>query len=608
LDLRKLNRTLDSLRQRLLAERTSEGCWKGELSASALATATAVCALAQLGERRREHVRRGLAWLAEHANANGGWGDTTRSGSNLSTTVLGWCAFAAAGADADYAGVVAAAAGWIGRQAGSLEADALAEAVSVRYGGDRTFSAPILAMGAISGRLGEGPESWRHVAALPFELAAFSHRTLRLLRVPVVSYALPALIAVGQARHAALPGGGLLRMRVRNALRRTTLRKLEAIQPSGGGYLEAIPLTAFVLMCLASMNLAEHAVARRAEAFLLRTVRPDGSWPIDVDLGTWLTSLSVEALAAGSTTRRWPKAGAAVEFLGRAGAEATRDWLLACQKTERHPYTGAAAGGWAWTNSDGGVPDADDTAGAVIALARLTPEDERSRAAALAGMEWLVRLQNRDGGIPTFCRGWTNLPFDRSAADLTAHALRAWRAWESRSPRTARASARGLGYLLGEWRPDKPWRPLWFGNEHAPQEANPVFGTARVVSALAEMRAEPAAGTLAAAARYLLRCQHTDGGWGGDAGVRTSIEEAAVATDALAKLRLTTRKRPVLPDEELLRGVRRGAEWLIQRAEGGGELPAAPIGLYFASLWYHERLYPLIFTVSALGRAAACLA
>jgi len=32
----------------------------------------------------------------------------------------------------------------------------------------------------------------------------------------------------------------------------------------------------------------------------------------------------------------------------------------------------------------------------------------------------------------------------------------------------------------------------------------------------------------------------------------------------------------------------------------------SPIGIYFAKLWYHEnheKLYPLIFTVSALGRA-----
>ena len=30
----------------------------------------------------------------------------------------------------------------------------------------------------------------------------------------------------------------------------------------------------------------------------------------------------------------------------------------------------------------------------------------------------------------------------------------------------------------------------------------------------------------------------------------------------------------------------------------------SPIGFYFAKLWYFERLYPLIFTVAALGRAA----
>ena len=37
------------------------------------------------------------------------------------------------------------------------------------------------------------------------------------------------------------------------------------------------------------------------------------------------------------------------------------------------------------------------------------------RNAAIAGVTWLLDLQNRDGGIPTFCRGWTNLPFDRSS-------------------------------------------------------------------------------------------------------------------------------------------------------------------------------------------------
>jgi squalene-hopene/tetraprenyl-beta-curcumene cyclase len=28
----------------------------------------------------------------------------------------------------------------------------------------------------------------------------------------------------------------------------------------------------------------------------------------------------------------------------------------------------------------------------------------------------------------------------------------------------------------------------------------------------------------------------------------------------------------------------------------------SPIGFYFAKLWYFERMYPLVFAVSALGR------
>jgi len=51
-----------------------------------------------------------------------------------------------------------------------------------------------------------------------------------------------------------------------------------------------------------------------------------------------------------------------------------------------------------------------------------------------------------------------------------------------------------------------------------------------------------------------------------------------------------------------------GLNWLIQRVESGQYLNASPIGFYFAKLWYHERLYPLVFTVAALGAALACSA
>ena len=43
------------------------------------------------------------------------------------------------------------------------------------------------------------------------------------------------------------------------------------------------------------------------------------------------------------------------------------DWLLSCQHTKRHPFTGADPGGCGWSDLSGAVPDADDTPGAILA-------------------------------------------------------------------------------------------------------------------------------------------------------------------------------------------------------------------------------------------------
>ena len=46
-----------------------------------------------------------------------------------------------------------------------------------------------------------------------------------------------------------------------------------------------------------------------------------------------------------------------------------------------------------------------------------------------------------------------------------------------------------------------------------------------------------------------------------------------------------------------------GLSWLIPRVEDGRFREPAPIGFYFAKLWYFEALYPLIFSVAALRKA-----
>src|SRR5262249_5067882 len=162
-----------------------------------------------------------------------------------------------------------------------------------RYGKDRTFSVPILMTSALAGLV-----SWREVPSLPFELACFPQSWFRFLRIPVVSYALPALIAIGQAvYHHRPPRNPATRLVRRKAIGKSS-RVLKKIQPASGGFLEATPLTSFVTLALASVGRGDHPVVAKCVEFLAHSVRPDGSWPIDTNLATWVTTLSINALAA----------------------------------------------------------------------------------------------------------------------------------------------------------------------------------------------------------------------------------------------------------------------------------------------------------------------
>ena len=80
----------------------------------------------------------------------------------------------------------------------------------------------------------------------------------------------------------------------------------------------------------------------------------------------------------------------------------------------------------------------------------------------------------------------------------------------------------------------------------------------------------------------------------------SSIEETALALDALAEALLTGLARG---EDAIRTAVCRGANWLVAHTDQGRSVPAAPIGLYFAQLWYFEELYPIVFVLSALGKA-----
>lgn len=550
----------DAMKQ-LMALRCEDGMWRGCLSSSAISTSVSVFALHSIDAQRYDKViRGGIQWLKSTMCDDGSWGDSVESPSNMTATLLTYVSLVAVGEKA------AETRHYLNSKFGGDSEESLIQGVLAYYGKDLTFSVPILMMCALAGVV----KDWKKIPPFPFELATLPQKFFRFLNLPVVSYAIPALIAIGicQMRRK----GGMLSF-MREAFVPKAMRVLTKLQPADGGFLEAAPLTAFVSMCLAEGGFREHAVTQRCAQFLVDTVRADGSWPIDTNLSAWVTSLTAKILGT-----EFEEHEALAEIIQRNATRAI------------HPFTGAAPGGWGWSDLSGSVPDGDDTSGALVALHALGyPCNE----VIVNGINWLMILQNNDGGMPTFCKGWGKLPFDRSSPDITSHAVLALGLWMNDLPEDFRAKAeksfdRLLGWLGKNQDVQNGWTPLWFGDQDAADEHAPVYGTATAIDYLMATGNAKAHKLAEHQLGFLLRSQNSDGGWGGNLGVRSKVTYTSRVLAALSWF----------PEHQEVK--EHAWDFMYGRYKEGHLYDEEPIGLYFSRLWYSEKMYNLTFLLWAL--------
>jgi squalene-hopene/tetraprenyl-beta-curcumene cyclase len=505
--LEKIQEALNRTRKKLIAEQGPDGLWEGELSGSAMATAVAAFTLKLAGNS--ELALRGFQWLETDRHDDGGWGDCPEGPSNFITTLLCRCALNMEIGDPGKVG---------------------AEVLRL-YGSDLSQSVPVLAMCMFSRKLGDEGSI---IPRLPFTRLFFPRKFYRLMNLPMVSTGLPFLLAMGIVH----PG--------RRKHAEKTLKAIAAVQSENGSFMDQIPLTGFVAMALIGAGQKEDPVTKKCIQFLERTVLVDGSWPVETSPSVWLTSLAVQALE-GDVSNDWNS---------RA-----REALLRQQQQEVHPLNLAEPGGW----GRGGLPNAMDTAAALVALHQL----ECDVAVAEKGVLWLLQVQNQDGGVPTFCKGWDRSPRDKSAPDVTALAIRAWVRWRNQLDENYFAAIFdsiqiAVEFLEKQQRADGAWDPLWFGS--------PVCGTVRALEALLELNPKefPKVGKMLRRGFQWLEAAQLE--------EDVSVEERALIAGLTG----------------------RGAESLQEEIEL--DFPAGAVGVNFAGLRYSERLYPLIFAVDALKR------
>lgn len=576
-----------------MKQMNDEGFWTGELSSSALGVAVAVAALHfDDAKKNKIEISNGLKWLKNNINSDGSFGDTPESPGNISTSLLVYAAINLyASEQKKLKDLQNKIASYLQTQSIDIHSNQVSKVILAHYKKDYTFSVPILTMSALCGI--PEKDGFKSIPQLPFELSLLPQKFYRLLNLSVVSYAIPALIAVGIVIYKKKDPGFFGKI-IRGWAVKKALRVLQKSLPKSGGFLEAIPLTAFVSLSLINAGYQDMDVVKKGIQFLKRTQRADGGWPIDVDLSTWVTTLSIKSLRSKKD-----------EVLSIAQQNRLVEHLKSIQNKTIHPFNGTSPGGWGWTNFSGSVPDCDDTPGVILALLQLQTSEE-VKSEVLAGANWLLQLQNKDGGFPTFSKGWGKLPFDESCADLSGHCLLALSA-TLKNYKTKISNSEVLAfeksmikvadYLQKHQRKNGSWIPLWFGNQNTANHENPVYGTARVVTYLQDAITflssnsgliEKLKSMTDAGINYLLQTQNTNGSWGGDKNISGTIEETSLALAAL----LNTENKE---------SSQQGFEWLNEYFNKNG-LIAAPIGLYFASLWYNEKMYPLTAYLEAVSR------
>ncbi len=196
----------------------------------------------------------------------------------------------------------------------------------------------------------------------------------------------------------------------------------------------------------------------------------------------WDTAIATIALADGALPADHPAWDRAVQWLLGKEIRGRGDWSINGPRVEPT--------GWHFQFRNQFYPDLDDSAMVILALQRSPmAEDPAVEAATRRGVDWLLAMQNRDGGWAAYDvdidnQVLTKLPFadhnamlDPSCADITARVLEllGTLGYGVEHPSVRRA----LDYLWETQEPEGCWYGRW--------GVNYIYGTWQVLQGLATL-------------------------------------------------------------------------------------------------------------------------
>lgn len=325
----------------------------------------------------------------------------------------------------------------------------------------------------------------------------------------------------------------------------------------------------------------------------------------------WDTGIALYALAdCGALIDQEPVVRAA-EWLRSKECHFQGDWVRNVKG--QVPFTG-----WFFEYENAWYPDCDDTAMVGKALHRVGGEE--NRAASQRALEWMLAMQNDDGGWAAFDKTVDRpileyVPFadhnamqDPSCPDITGRALEFlhWQQLDITHP----AVSRGIAYIKNQQHPDGSFFGRW--------GVNYIYGTWQSIVGPIMCGADPSEDWLQRAGTWLKSVQKEDGSFGENANSYEdpelkSVGNSTASQTAWGAMALLAVYGP--EDADVLRAL----EWLaatqLRPAEvddptknpdgdpAGSWCETEFTGTGFPKVFYlRYHLYRLYFPLMAIGR------
>ncbi|WP_251284211.1 squalene--hopene cyclase [Cytobacillus sp. AMY 15.2] len=314
------------------------------------------------------------------------------------------------------------------------------------------------------------------------------------------------------------------------------------------------------------------------------------------DASVWNTSLISTALQLAGVTPDDPAVKRANSYLLKRQHTKYGDWAI------HNPH--GQPGGWGFSDVNTLNPDVDDTTASLRAIAGGAEKSSEYQSAWDRGIQWLLSMQNDDGGWPSFERNTENpwldfLPIEKgeymfgdpTSADLTGRTLEFLGNYTN-LPADDPLMKNAVNWLFDHQEQDGSWYGRW-GICY-------IYGTWASVTGLSATgySSHP---SVRKAIDWLKKIQNEDGGWGesclSDSQKsyvplnKSTLTDTAWAVDAL-----------IAAENQPTEQIQRGIQYLLSNIEKKDWTTDYPKGQAMAGSFYiHYHSYRYIFPLIALA-------